>query len=112
MKKIKKVLSYILASIMAVFYIPYLLLKILIPVFIGLTYIAFPILAFVAVGYATCKGIVELSHKDKLFTIIYMVIGITIEVHLIRFAIQDLKGFKKWLWKWGKEWYDGIFKSS
>lgn len=112
MEKIKKVLSYILAAIMVIFYIPYLLLRILVPVFVGLTYIVFPILALVAVGYATCKGIVELSHRDKFFTVVCMVIGMTIEVHLIRFIIHDLKGFKKWLWKWGKEWYDGIFKSS
>ena len=112
MEKIKKILGCAFGGIAVVVYIPYILVKLLIPVFVGLAYLSIPLIAIIAIGFATFKGVAVFSHQDKAITIIWMLMGICVIVYMIKFATRDLREFKKWLWKWGKKWYDNVFKTS
>lgn len=112
MEKMKKILGYIFGGIAVVVYIPFILAKLLVPVFVGLVYLSVPLVAIIAISFAVFKGVAVFSHQDKAFTILWLLMGIYMIVYMIKFAARDLMEFKKWLWKWGKKWYDNVIKTS
>jgi len=111
MEKMKKILGYIFGGIAVVVYIPFILAKLLVPVIVGLAYFSVPLVAVIAIGFAVFKGVAVFSHQDKALTILWLLMGICIIVYMIKFAVYDLMKFKKWLWKWGKKWYDNVINT-
>lgn len=110
MEKMKKILGYIFGGIAVVLYIPFILVKLLVPVFVGLAYFSVPLVAIIATGFVVFRGVVVFSHQDEIFTILWLLMGICLILHMIKFVARDLKKFKKWLWIWGKKWYDNVIK--